>query len=297
MSFHDYFADRFGQKVLKLSIDAGFTCPNRDGRVARSGCLFCGERHRALSELPGIREQMHMQASLLSEKWPSGVYIAYFKDYTNTYAPIDTLRRIYTEALSYEGVVGLAIATRADCLSEEVLDLLQELSETTFLWVELGMQTINENTIRMIRRGYDHEVLDDAVRRLTNRGIRIVCHIIFGLPGEDEADWMRSIDYVSERDLFGVKIHSLYIQSDSPIHELYLAGGLELLTFDRYVEAVCDAIAGLKPGIVLHRLTGDGDRDLLVAPNWSRNKLGVLASIHRRLKERNIVQGIPVRDK
>ncbi|MDO5688700.1 MAG: TIGR01212 family radical SAM protein [Tissierellia bacterium] len=292
LGFHDYFTEVFGQKVLKLSLEGSFTCPNRDGFVGVGGCLFCAEDDVDVRSQVKVSTQMEEQRRILAGKWPEGVYIAYFQNHTNTYGGIERLRELFYTALEQPGVVGLAIATRGDCLGEDVLDLLTELNQHTFLWVELGMQTIREDTLDRLNRGYGHQVFDDAVNRLSERGIRCVCHVIFGLPGEDERDWMHSVDYVSAQDLFGIKIHSLFIQSNSPIYALYLSGELIPLDKNRYISAVCTAIARTKPSVVFHRLTGDGNKEKLVAPLWAADKLSVLGSIHRELKQRRIVQGM-----
>ncbi|MDO5718344.1 MAG: TIGR01212 family radical SAM protein [Tissierellia bacterium] len=293
LSFHEYFYNLFNRKILKLPIDAGFTCPNRDGKISSRGCLFCSERgagdFTSSSDLD-IKTQMKIQRDRLKRKWPDGLNIAYFQNYTSTYKSFDELRDIYYEALSFEDTVGLAIATRADCIDSEIMHLLKELNEKTFLWVELGMQTVNDDTIRLINRGYEHEIFDSTVKILKENNIRTLAHIIFGLPGEEEEDMMNSIEYVNKMELFGVKIHNLYIQEDAEIAN-YL-NKIKLLTKEEYVDLCVKAIANLNPEIVIHRLTGDPDRKKLLEPKWVCNKLGVISSINKKLKDDNITQGI-----
>ncbi len=293
-SFHDYFYNKFNTKVLKLSIDAGFSCPNRDGTLGYEGCIYCSESGSGdftFGHGNSVLTQMRKQRTMLEKKWPDGVNIAFFQSFTNTYADVETLRKLYYEALSFENTVGLAIATRGDCLSDEVMDLLSELNEKTFLWVEIGMQSVIQRTIEKINRGYNHEVLDDAINRLKDRNIKTLAHIIFGLPGEDRSDMMAGIEYVNEKQLFGVKIHSLYIQEDSGLSSIYKENLFELLTQQEYTELVIEAIAKLNPEIVVHRITGDPNREKLIEPKWTANKLSVLSGIEKALKDKNIYQG------
>lgn len=293
-SFHEYFYNKFNSKILKLSIDAGLTCPNRDGTLGSSGCIYCSERGAGdftFRDENSILDQMSKQRKRLETKWPEGLNIAFFQSFTNTYADIETLRKIYYAALSYENTVGLAIATRADCLSDEVLDLLSELNEKTFLWIELGMQSVNEETIGRINRGYSHAVFDDAIDRLKERGLKTLAHIIFGLPGESKKSMMEGIKYIDDKKLFGIKIHSLYIQEDTPLAKAYIEEPFELLSKDEYMDLVVEAISKLSPEIVIHRLTGDPNRKKLIAPKWTADKLSVLSGIEKKLKEKNISQG------
>ncbi len=296
-SFHDYFYNKFNVKILKLSIDAGLTCPNRDGTLGKSGCIYCSERGAGdftFKDVESITLQMEKQRKILERKWPEGLNIAFFQSFTNTYADVEQLRKIYYTALSFENTVGLAIATRADCLSEEVLDLLSELNEKTFLWIELGMQSVNESIIEAINRGYSHTVFDDAVEKLKERDIKTLAHIIFGLPGETRDSMMDGIRYINDKKLFGVKIHSLYIQEDTPLAKIYKKKPFELLSKEEYIDVVVESISRLDPKIVIHRLTGDPDRQKLIAPKWTADKLSVLSGIEKRLKVENITQGCNV---
>jgi len=284
----------FKEKVIKLSLDGGFTCPNRDGTLGNRGCIFCGEKGSgefAASRCLSIKEQIDEQKKLLSKKWDTGKYIAYFQNFTNTYSNYEDLKDKYYEALSQEGIVGLAIATRPDCLPEDVLDLLEELNEKTYLWVELGLQTIHERTAKFIRRGYSLEVYDKAVNELKKRNIRVVTHLIFGLPGETRDDMIESVKYVASTKTWGVKFHLLYIQRGTDLYYYYLNNPFHILTRDEYISIVVDGLEYLPPDMVVHRLTGDGKKELLYEPRWSLDKLRVLSGIDRELKDRNSYQG------
>ena len=284
----------FGTKTIKLSLDGGFTCPNRDGTVGNRGCIFCGEEgsgefagKRCLS----ISEQIGNQKEFLSKKWPEGKYIAYFQNFTNTYSTCEDLRQKYEEAISLEDVSGLAIATRPDCLDLDVLDLLEEFNRKTFLWVELGLQTIHEDTAKFIRRGYDLSVYENAVRELKKRNIRVVTHLIFGLPKESTKDILDSVRYVAKTNTWGVKFHLLYVQKGTDLYEYYKKNPFHILSKDEYINLVCDAIELLPENMVIHRLTGDGKKELLVEPRWSLDKLRVLSGIDMELKRRDSFQG------
>jgi radical SAM protein (TIGR01212 family) len=284
----------FGQKVIKLSLDGGFTCPNRDGRIGTRGCIFCGEKGSgdfAGTRDVGIAEQVEQQKKLLSSKWPDGKYIAYFQSYTNTYAPLDRLRTLYEDALSCKDVVGLAVATRPDCLPDDVLSLLEEIAGKTFMWIELGLQTIHPGSAAFIRRGYDLSCFYEAVAKLKERNIRVVVHMIIGLPGESREDILDTVRLVAKLGVWGVKFHMLYIQKDIDLYEYYCSNPFNVLTLDEYVNIIADALEILPPDIVVHRVTGDGVKRLLEAPLWTLDKLRVLSEIDRVLRERNSYQG------
>jgi len=284
----------FGQKVAKLSLDGGFTCPNRDGTLGSRGCIFCGEEGSgefAGSRCLSIKDQIDQQKKLLSQKWDTDKYIAYFQNFTNTYSTYEDLKSKYYEALSQEGIVGLAIATRPDCLPDDVLSLLEELNHKTYLWVELGLQTIHEKTAKFIRRGYPLEIYDKAVEELRKRNIRVVTHLIFGLPNETKEDIIESVKYVANKETWGVKFHLLYIQKDTDLYYYYLKNPFPLLSRDEYISLVVDALEHIPPNMVVHRLTGDGKKELLYEPRWSLDKLRVLSGIDKELKMRNSYQG------
>ncbi len=284
----------FGRKTIKLSLDGGFTCPNRDGTVGNRGCIFCGEEGSgefAAERCLSISEQIGNQKEFLSKKWPEGKYIAYFQNFTNTYSTCEDLRQKYEEAISLDDVSGLSIATRPDCLSLDILDLLEEFNRKTFLWVELGLQTIHEDTAKFIRRGYDLSVYENAVRELKKRNIRVVTHLIFGLPKESTKDILDSVRYVAKTNTWGVKFHLLYVQKGTDLYEYYKKNPFHILSKDEYINLVCDAIELLPENMVIHRLTGDGKKELLVEPRWSLDKLRVLSGIDMELKRRDSFQG------
>lgn len=290
-----FLREKFGCKVFKISLDAGFSCPNRDGTVSKGGCIFCSERgsgdfagNRSFS----IEDQFTNIKQVMNKKWKEGKYIAYFQAYTNTYAPIEILREKYEEAINQEGVVALAIATRPDCLSEEVLSLLEELNNKVYTWVELGLQTSNEETAKKINRGYRLQVFEKAVRDLRSRNIDVVAHVIFGLPGETREDMLDTVRYVTSKDVQGVKFHLLHLMKNTPLVKLYDSGELKFMTQDEYIDIICESVAITPPNIVIHRLTGDSPRNLLIGPQWSLKKWEILNSIDQKLKEKNLYQGI-----
>lgn len=284
----------FGQKVVKLSIDGGFTCPNRDGTLGIRGCIFCGEEGSgefAGTRLRPIEEQMEEQKRLLSRKWDTDKYIVYFQNFTNTYDSIERLRELYYRAIGMEGVVGLAIATRPDCLNEEILDLLSELNNQTYLWIELGLQTIHEASARFIRRAYPLETYTKIVEALKARNIKVVTHVILGLPGEDKEGMLETIQFVGNTNTWGIKIHSLYIQKDTDLYNYYLKNPFQIMAMEEYISLVVDALELLPEDMVIHRVTGDGKRELLHEPKWSLDKLKVLTTIDMEMKKRKTYQG------
>lgn len=284
----------FGEKVVKLSIDGGFTCPNRDGTIATSGCIFCSEM--GSGEFAGKRElsitrQIEDQKSILSKKWKSNKYIAYFGSFTNTYATVEELRRKYFEALECEGVIGIAVATRADCISEEVLELFREIKEDYFLWVEIGLQSVKEASAKYIRRGYDLQIFHETYSKLKELNIRTVVHIILGIPGEDKEDMMKTVDCVSKLKPWGVKLHLLHVIRNTDLEKAYIQEGFSLFEKEEYVITVCDSLERLNGNIVIHRITGDGRKSDLVGPLWSLDKLRVISEINMEMKRRNSLQG------
>ncbi len=284
----------FGKKVMKLCIDGGFTCPNRDGTIGSRGCIFCGEE--GAGEFAGVRsssikEQVEQQKKLLSKKWDTDKYIVYFQNFTNTYDDINRLKSLYYEAINIEGVVGLAIATRPDCLEKDVLDLLEELNDKTYLWIELGLQSIHEKSSKFIRRGYPLSVYDQAIENLKSRNIKAVTHVILGLPNEDKEEMLDTVRYVGNTNSWGIKLHSLYIQRDTDLYDYYIKNPFPILSREEYISIVADAIEVLPKDMVVHRVTGDGKRELLHQPKWSLDKLKVLTMIDKELKLRNSYQG------
>jgi uncharacterized protein len=285
---------QFGHKVFKVALDGGFDCPNRDGTVAHGGCTFCsasgsgdfaGNRVETLeTQFNEIKEKMHT-------KWKDGKYMAYFQAFTNTHAPVDVLREKYESVLNQEGVVGLSIATRPDCLPDDVVEYLAELNQRTYLWVELGLQTVHERTASLINRAHDFQCYKDGVTKLRKHGIRICSHIINGLPLESYDMMMETAHEVAKLDVQGIKIHLLHLLKGTPMVKQYEKGMLEFLSQEDYVNLVCDQLEILPPEMIVHRITGDGPIDLMVGPMWSVNKWEVLNAIDAKLKERNSWQG------
>ncbi|CUP73283.1 radical SAM protein [Clostridium baratii] len=293
-SLNYFLRDRFKEKVFKISLDGGFSCPNRDGTISKGGCLFCSES--GSGDYAGDRElsitkQFCDIKEMMNKKWKEGKYIAYFQAFTNTYAPVEELKRKYNEALKQEGVVAIAIATRPDCLQDEVLELLEEINKKFYVWVELGLQTVSDETARKINRGYKLEVYEDAIKRLKERNIDFVTHCIFGLPGETKEDMLRSVDYIAHSGSKGIKFHLLHLMKHTPMVKLYERGELEFLSQDDYIDLICKSIAMLPEDMVVHRLTGDAPRDLLIGPMWSLKKWEVLNAIDKALVDNEIYQG------
>ena len=288
-----FLRHKFGEKVFKISLDGGFTCPNRDGSISHKGCIFCSLRGSGDFTMTNkdLSLQFEEAKGMMQKKWRSGKYIGYFQAYTNTYAPVDVLREKYYTILDKENVVGLAIATRPDCLPTDVLDLLEELNKETYLWVELGLQTIKEDTTKLINSGYTLEDYVNGVEELKKRNIDIVTHCILGLPGETKSDMLETVDFVAKTNTQGIKLHLLHLMKDTPMVKLYEEGKLEFLGKDEYVDLVVDCIEKLPTDMVIHRLTGDGPRATVIEPRWSLNKWEVLNAIDDILKERDTWQG------
>lgn len=291
----DYFyRQKFGSKVARVAIDGGFTCPNRDGTVSFGGCIFCGTAGAGdfcAEKNLSISQQIDIQKSVLKNKWKELKIIPYFQSFTNTYAPAAILRRKYEEALNADDCVGLSVATRADCLGKDVLNLLEELNERTFLQVELGLQTVNDVTAQKINRGYSLNVFTNSVRELQKRRIETVAHLIVGLPGETAEDNLNAVRYVSEMKINGVKIQVLYLLRDSPLMKWYAQGRLEFLERFEYIDIVAQMLGYLSPDVVVHRLTGDPPWKSVVEPKWTTDKKQVLNQINRYLKMKNLYQG------
>ena len=287
-----YLKKKFGSRLLKLSIDGGFSCPNR--KNGKKGCKFCSETGSGefTTKRKSITEQLKAQISFLKEKDKSNGYIAYFQSYTNTFLPVKELRKMYYEAINFPNVKVLSIATRADCFNEEIYNLLLELNKKIEVWIELGLQTSNENTRNNINIGYSTKTFENCVKRLKELNIKTIFHIIFGLPNETAKDYKNTIDYVNTKKPWGIKIHSLYIQNDCELYEEYLKNNFKVITWDEYIDALIMAIENLDKDIIIHRLTGDGDKEKLVAPLWSKDKIKTIGEISKILKQKNSYQGI-----
>ncbi|KQL57425.1 MULTISPECIES: TIGR01212 family radical SAM protein [Bacillaceae] len=293
-TWNDHLKDHFGSKVMKISLDAGFDCPNRDGQVAYGGCTFCSQR--GSGDFAGDRKddlvtQFHSQKEKMERKWKTDKYIGYFQAYSNTYAPVETLRSYFETILEQEGVVGLSIATRPDCLPDEVVNYLAELNERTYLWVELGLQTVHERTANLINRAHDYDCYKEGVAKLRAHGIRVCAHIINGLPLETENMMLETAKEVAKLDVQGIKIHLLHLLKKTPMVKQFEKGYVELLDQERYTKIVVDQLEVLPPTMMIHRLTGDGPADILIGPMWSTNKWSVLNGIEAEFQKRSSWQG------
>lgn len=285
---------RFGEKVYKLTLNGGMSCPNRDGKLSFGGCIFCsagGSGDFASSACLSIADQIQDAKKRLSGKRPVNQYIAYFQAYTNTYGPLEHLRKIFTEAIDDPEIVLLSVATRPDCLPKEVVALLAELNQKKPVWVELGLQTIHETSAEFIRRGYPLSVFTDAVQRLHAKGIEVVTHVIIGLPGETKEMMLETVDYLNTLPVAGVKLQLLHVLEGTDLADYYRNTGFHVLEEEEYVNLVLECIEHLRPEITIHRITGDGPKNLLIAPGWSSAKRSVLNHIHHEMKEKNSWQG------
>lgn len=290
-----HYKEIFGKKVYKLSLDAGFTCPNRDGKVAYGGCIFCSENgsgDNAGDRRNSIKEQLQQQKEFLSGKFKSDSYIAYFQAYTNTYAPVEVLKKVYMSALEDEEIVGIAIATRPDCIDDRIIELLEYISKIKPVWIELGLQTIRDDVAEYINRGYRTQIFLDSVNKLAQIDVKIVVHLIIGLPNEDDNDVIEAVKYINNLPISGVKFHLLHILKNTRLNEIYQREKFYVYTFEKYCELLIKCIRILREDIVIHRLTGDAPKELLVEPMWSLKKIKVLNYINHRLKVDDIYQGI-----
>lgn len=290
-----YLRNTFGEKVFKVSINAGFTCPNIDGKVSFGGCTYCskeGSGDFAGNPKDNLIKQFDDITQMMHKKWPNAKYIGYFQAFTNTYAPVDILKEKYETILSLDNVIGLSISTRPDCLEDDVVEYLSELNERTNLWVELGLQTIHDSTSKLINRGHDYNEFLKGLEKLKARNIKVIVHIINGLPGEDYNMMMETAKAVANMGVDGIKIHLLHVIKDTPMEKMLQNGMLTLMNQEEYINLVCDQLEILPETMIVHRLTGDGKRDELVGPLWSLKKWEVLNAIDDELKKRNSYQGI-----
>jgi len=284
----DYYKEKFGCKVYKLSLDGGFTCPNRDGTVGTRGCIFCGGDGSgafAEKECASVALKLERAMDRVKEKNKGGKYIAYFQSFTNTYAPVETLRKLYTQAIAPDYIVGLSIGTRPDCLGDDVVALLEEINRIKPVSVELGLQTVHEKTVRYIRRGYDTPVYFDAVKHLKAAGIEVVTHIILGLPGESEEMMLETTRQAAEAGTDGIKFHMLHVLRGTDLASAYEAGEFAVFSLEEYGEVLKKCISILPEHIIIHRITGDGAKKDLVAPLWSGDKKRVLNYLHHVLQQ------------
>lgn len=289
-----YLKQTFGEKLYKLSLNGGMTCPNRDGTLGKNGCIFCsagGSGDFAASSSKTIQEQIIESKALISRKYSGHSYIAYFQAYTNTYASVDYLEKIFMEAITEPEVKILSIATRPDCLSKEILSLLEKLNKIKPVWIELGLQTIHERSAAFIRRGYPLSVFEQAVQNLNAIGVEVIVHVILFLPNETEEMMLQTISYLNRQNIQGIKLQLLHVLKDTDLAAYYEKHQFHLPTLEEYVVLLSKCISILRPDIVIHRLTGDGPKDILIEPKWTGNKRLVLNTIQKYLKTRDIRQG------
>ena len=289
-----YLRNRFGCRVQKISVDAGLTCPNRDGTLSTAGCIFCNDRGsgtgahtRGLS----ITRQLEQGKAALAKRYKAKKFMAYFQSFSNTYAPVETLRRLYEEAMEISDIVGISIGTRPDCIDEDKLALLQELAGRCLVWVEYGLQSAHDSTLSLINRGHDAACFAEAVEKTRNRGIQICAHVILGLPGETAAHVRDTARFISRLGIQGVKLHLLYVVKGTRLETLYRQGSYRCLEQTAYVEWVCDFLERIPDTVVVQRLTGDPHPHELLAPQWSLNKNETLSLIHAELERRDTRQG------
>ena len=287
---------QFGKKIYKISLDGGMTCPNRDGTLGTGGCIFCsagGSGDFAEKRTSSLKEQMDLAKTRVRRKISGNdnSYIAYFQSYTNTYAPLPYLEQLFTEAVSFPEICGLSIGTRPDCLPDGTVKLLAELNRKKPVWVELGLQTIHEDTAKLIRRGYELPVFEDAYRRLKAAGLTVIVHVILGLPGESKEQMLKTVRYLGALHVDGIKLQLLHVLKHTDLADFYRQEPFYIPDMNSYFHLLGKCIASLRPDIVIHRLTGDGPKSLLIAPLWTGNKRLVLNQMQRYLKEQNLWQG------
>ena len=290
-----YFRSLFGCRVQKITIDAGLTCPNRDGTLSTRGCIYCNARGSGTGAFDrglSVTEQLLQGKTFLSRRYKAKKFIAYFQSFSNTYAPPEFLKRLYDEALSVENIVGLAIGTRPDCVNDAVLDLLQGYTPDYLIWVEYGLQSANDKTLEFINRGHDVRCFEDAIKKSLNRGIKICVHVILGLPHESKSDVMHTAQTIANLSIDGIKLHLLYVVKGTHLETYYQQGRYKCLEQDEYVDLICDFIERIPSDIIIQRLTGDPHPQELVAPQWALQKSETLAKIRNTLSERNSTQGM-----
>ncbi len=293
-SFSEYLKKKFGPGVRKVCVDGGFTCPNRDGKAGIGGCIYCnntGFNPNLRQERVSVREQVLQGMEYMKKKYGARKFIVYFQPFSNTYADLKTLKNLYSEAVSHEDVVGLAIGTRPDCVPNEVLDYIQSFTGKYEVWLEYGLQSTHDRTLFLINRGHTFSQFVDAIDRTKGRDIKICVHVILGLPGEDEQDMMETARILSEMDIDGIKIHNLHVVKGTVLEKMFLNGECNILTLDEYVRLVCNFLELLPPDVVVQRLSGDAPEGLLIAPEWCRNKSQVISEIDKEFNRRNSWQG------
>ncbi len=295
-TLNEHYRKRFGKKVIKIPLNAGFSCPNRDGTISKTGCIYCSESGSgdfAGNPERSLKTQFDTISRRMAKKWPNGYYLPYFQANTNTYGPADHCRKLYESALSlHPDVIGLAIATRPDCLPADIINVLSDINKQTYVSVELGLQTIHEETAGKINRGHTREDFEEAVKALRKQNIEVVAHIINGLPGETPEMMKETLRFINTQDIQGIKIHMLYIQKNTPLARLHENKPVDLLSLEAYTDIVRWQIEHMRPDIVIHRLTGDAPADELIAPEWIRKKFVVMNTIDKTMRAKKTYQGV-----
>ena len=301
-SFSQYLKDKFpGQRVYKIALDAGFNCPHRDQKTKTGGCIYCENKsfspNAKLFPRPSIAAQLESGMDFYRRRYNAGKFIAYFQAYTNTYAPPDQLKKIYDETTKFDDVIGLSIGTRPDCVSNEKLNLITSYTDRFSVWIEYGLQSKHDRTLKFIRRGHDYQAFLDAVRRTRGRQIAICAHIILGLPNETREDMEATVQSLVDLNVDGIKLHNLYVSKNTALEELHKKGEIKLLTLEEYIPLLCDLLEILPPKMVVQRVTGELSGELLVAPKWEVNKNQIIRMINDELTRRNSSQGRHYRTK
>ena len=293
-SANEYYKSRFGGKVYKISLNAGTSCPNRDGKLSTDGCIFCSESGSgdfSPESTLSVDEQIETAVLRVRDKFRENRFIAYFQSFTNTYAPVEYLERIFTQVLNNNKIVALSIATRPDCLGDDIMSLLKKLDSVKPVFVELGLQTVHKSTADFINRCYELSVFDEAVQKLKAADINVIVHVILGLPFENEEMMYQTVSYVGKSGADGIKLQLLHVLKNTRLADIYQSGAFEVLTLEKYTDVVCNCVELIPRHMVIHRLTGDGAKRLLIAPKWSGNKKLVLNTINKAMRDRNIIQG------
>lgn len=290
-----YYRNKYNSKVFKVALNGNFTCPNRDGTISFNGCIFCSEKgsgdFTGDKELP-LEEQFKQIKEILLKKWPNSKYIPYFQANTNTYGPLEKIKKLFNEAIELDkDIVAIAIATRPDCINDEILQYLNELNKIKPVTIELGLQTIHNDTAKLINRGYELSVFDECVKRLNKFNIDVVVHIINGLPNETKEMMLDTVRYLNTLNIQGIKIHSLFILKNTKLAEMYFNNEFNMLSMDEYIDITVEQLAIIRDNIVIHRINGDAPKDLLIEPQWSLKKLVVMNEIDKEMKKRNYYQG------
>lgn len=289
----DYLKEHYGTKLNKLLLSSGMTCPNRDGKCGFGGCIFCssgGAGEFAQDSSLSVHEQIEREKKKIQDKSKTDKYIAYFQAFSNTYDTFENLRKLYLPVVERDDIAILSIATRPDCIDDEVIALLKELNEIKAVWIELGLQTANENTAKFIRRGYDLSVYENTVIKLRCAGITVITHLILGLPHESKSDMLASAEFAGKYS-DGIKFHLLYVVKDTALAKMYQNGDFELLSQEEYIDILCECVRYVPKNVVIHRLTGDPDKTTLIAPKWAQNKIILLREIHNAFYDKNLIQG------